>query len=35
MVERHCGTLLAGPAASIAARLEAYHADQERGAAGS
>jgi hypothetical protein len=30
MIERHCGTLLDGAGASIAARLAGYHAEQER-----
>lgn len=30
MIERHYGTLLGGAGASIAARLAAYHAEQER-----
>jgi hypothetical protein len=32
MIERHYGTLLGGAGASIAARLAAYHAEQEQAA---
>jgi hypothetical protein len=32
MIERHYGTLVGGAGPSIAARLAAYHAEQERAA---